>query len=139
MSESDHESHEVPGHEVSSADVIETLADRLSKNQVFGTPVQQGKTTLVPVAHARAGGGLGGRPRGRGEQINGGVGFVARPVGAWAIGENGSVVWHPAVNVNRIVWGGQLALAATIVAVTALVTRRRCGTPQGGRRLCRSR
>lgn len=119
---------------VPAAEVIGTLSDRLGQNQVFGTPVQQGRTTLVPVAHVRAGGGLGGWPRSRAEQANGGVGFVARPVGAWAVGEDCSVTWHPAVSVNRIVWGGQLAFAAIAIAVTALVTRRRDTRRRHGRR-----
>lgn len=104
-----------------TADVITALADRLSNHQVFGTPVQHGTTTLVPVAYVRAGGGFGGRAQRR---PNGG-GFVVRPAGAWAIGEDGCVSWHPAVDVNRIVLGGQLALATVLIVATAAALHRR--------------
>ncbi len=107
-----------------TANVVETLAGRLGQHQFFGTPVQQGTTTLVPVAYVRAGGGLGGRGKRGPDRPNGGVGFVARPIGAWSISDDGSVGWHPAVNINRIVWGGQLAAAT--VAVTVLLARRHC-------------
>ncbi len=105
-----------------TADIITALGDRLSNHQWFGAPVQQGATTLVPVAYMRAGGGFGGR-RARPGQGNGG-GFVVRPAGAWAIGEDGCVSWHAAVDVNRIVLGGQLALAAVLMVATAATLRR---------------
>ncbi len=117
--------------EGSSADVAPALADGSSGNRVFGAPVLRGKTILVPTAHVRA----GGHPRlwcgDEGARADG-AGFVARPVGAWSIGEGGCVSWHPAVNVNRIVWGGQLALAAVVTAVAFVLARRRGIRPRGG-------
>ncbi|WP_243791618.1 hypothetical protein [Saccharopolyspora gloriosae] len=102
-------------------DTLSALATRLRDNQVFGPVVQQGETTLVPVAQVRTGGGLGGRgKRGSG----GGVGVVARPVGAWAVTSEGAV-WHPAVNVNRIVLGGQAAAAVVLVAAAIAFRRKR--------------
>lgn len=101
-----------------NADIVAALGDRLSNHQWFGAPVQQGTTTLVPVAYMHAGGGSGGR-KARGS------GFVVRPAGAWAIGEDGCVSWHAAVDVNRIVLGGQLALAAVLIVATAAALRRR--------------
>lgn len=60
------------------------------------TPIVQGETTLVPVE----------RPDGR-------------PLGAYSLTADGRVQWHPAVDVNRIVAGGQLAVVA-VVAVSLL-------------------
>jgi len=40
--------------------------------------------------------------------------MVARPSGAWIV-ENGEVTWKPAIDVNRIVLGGQ------IIAMTAII------------------
>lgn len=111
-----------------TTDIVTALGDRLSNHQWFGAPVQQGATTLVPVAYMRAGGGFGGRGA-RPGQRNGGGGFVVRPAGAWAIGEDGCVSWHAAVDVNRIVLGGQLALAAVLIAATAAALRRRTALP----------
>jgi hypothetical protein len=45
---------------VEDRDVLLQLAARLRENQVFGPPVQRDGVTVVPVAHVRAGGGLGG-------------------------------------------------------------------------------
>jgi hypothetical protein len=50
---------------------------------------------------------------------------TARAAGAFAIGRDGKVAWHPAVDVNRIVWGGQLALVAIAVAVATATGKRR--------------
>lgn len=96
----------------------ERLSELLDQYQVFGSPVRQGNTTLVPVASVRAGAGrhASGRRKGRG--------IVARPVGAFSI-TDGGVSWQPAVNVNRIVWGGQLALATVLVSFAITCRRRR--------------
>ncbi|WP_433870250.1 hypothetical protein [Saccharopolyspora sp. CA-218241] len=96
------------------------LADRLGRNQVFGEPVRQGDTTLVPVASVRLGRGREGE---RGGEEGGGTGVHVRPVGAFEVCAKG-VAWHPAVSVNRIVWGGQVALAVVLVAF-AIAFRRR--------------
>lgn len=71
----------------SSPDPVASLADRLGRDQIFGPPVQQGGTTLVPVAKVHVGGGIGSRHRDQGCDS----GFVARPAGAWAIHEDGKV------------------------------------------------
>ncbi|MGP4015380.1 hypothetical protein [Saccharopolyspora sp. 5N708] len=109
------------GEQSDRADILETLAERLGKHQVFGEPVQQGDTTLVPVASIRVGGGRRGRPGDDGR----GLGVVSRPVGAFSISADGEVGWHPAVNVNRIVWGGQLALATALIAFAIAFRRKR--------------
>lgn len=109
------------GEQAVRGDILEALADRLGKHQVFGEPVQQGDTTLLPVASVRSG---GGRQRHR-DDDGLGIGVEARPVGAFSISAGGKVVWHPAVSVNKIVWGGQLALAASLVAFAIAFRRKR--------------
>jgi hypothetical protein len=105
------------------SDVVAAVADRLGRDQVFGPAVQNGDTTLLPVARVRAGGGVGAARPGASST---GAGAVARPLGAFSIGPNGKVAWHPAVDVNRIVLGGQLAFAAVlVVALRRLRGRRR--------------
>jgi len=99
---------------------IAALTERLPDDQVFGPVVEQSGTTLLPVAEIRAGGGLGGN---RSPQGAGG-GVVARPVGAWSIGADG-VRWHPAVSVNRIVLGGQVAAAAALITAFLAFRRKR--------------
>lgn len=100
-------------------DVPAGLVGRLGRDQVFGTPVVQGNTTLVPVARVRAGAGRRGAE-------GGGAGIVARPLGAFSVSSDGRVRWHPAVDVNRIIMGGQI-VAIVAITVTAIVRRRQQG------------
>lgn len=101
-----------------ATDPAATLAARLGRDQVFGPPAHSGGTTLVPVARVRGGGGAAGHS----VDLRTGVGLEARPVGAFAIGPDGKVAWHPVVDVNRIIVGGQLVVAAALIAA---VLRRR--------------
>jgi hypothetical protein len=83
------------------------------------------------VATVRGGGGGGGgsgttpagsgkgasAEAGQGSGTGGGLGLAADPVGVFVI-KGDSVAWRPAVDVGRVVMGGQ------IVAVVALLTLR---------------
>jgi uncharacterized spore protein YtfJ len=79
---------------------------------------------VIPVAAVRGGGGGGGgggtSPQDQSSGQGQGVGFGVRadPVGVFVV-KDGDVEWRPAVNVMRIVIGGQ------IVAVVALLVLRR--------------
>ena len=59
-----------------TGDVLLRLAARLRENQVYGPPVQRDGVTVVPAAHVRAGGGLGGAAHRGPHETNGGFGFV---------------------------------------------------------------
>ncbi|TDC91177.1 hypothetical protein E1161_17270 [Saccharopolyspora aridisoli] len=102
-------------------DALDALKDQLGDHQIFGEPVSQGDTTLVPVGEVQLGGGWGGRS----DETGGGGGVRARAIGAFSLVADGTVAWHPAVNVNRIVRGGQLALATAVVACAIAFRRRR--------------
>jgi uncharacterized spore protein YtfJ len=84
--------------------LVEQARDALSVERVFGTPYEKNGIAVVPVANVRAGGGGGGGPTG-----GGGGGIEARPAGAFVI-QNGTVRWQPAVDVNRVLAFGVLAL-----------------------------
>jgi hypothetical protein len=71
------------------------------------------RVTILPVAMVAGGGGGGNRA----EQAGAGFGVRARPAGVFVV-RNGDAAWRPALDVNRVVLGGQL------VAVIALLTRR---------------
>jgi hypothetical protein len=106
-------------------DALLQLADRLRENQVFGPVVERNGVSVVPVAHVRGGGGLGG-PGGRARhESNGGFGFTARPAGAWVIDRDGKVTWNPAVDVTRIAIVGQLVTAAALLFVGLVLRHRR--------------
>src|SRR5437899_13111653 len=83
---------------------ITQARDALTVDRVFGQPYERNGVTLFPVATVRGGGGGGGGPTG-----GGGGGVEARPAGAFVITGN-SVRWQPAVDVNRVLAFGVVAL-----------------------------
>ncbi|GIH99849.1 spore germination protein GerW family protein [Planobispora takensis] len=114
-------------------DVIDQAKDNATVNRVFGEPITREGVTVVPVAKI-AGGGGGGRGKQEGgerpgEGSGGGYGLSATPAGVFVI-KDGEVRWQPAVDVNRIVLGGQIlgvVLLLTVRAIVRMTTRRRRG------------
>ncbi len=78
-------------------EILGGARDAITVRRVYGEPIEQEGTTVVPAAAVRGGGGGGGDSEGNG---GGGFGVAARPVGAYVI-RDGEVVWRPAVDVNR--------------------------------------
>jgi uncharacterized spore protein YtfJ len=108
-------------------DVIQGFRDLVTVKRVYGDPYEKNGLTVIPAVSVRGGGGGGeGRgegsdPHGSGSGSGGGFGMVARPSGAWVI-RGDDVTWRPAVDVNRIVLGGQLVgLVAILVAGRVLL------------------
>ena len=88
--------------------------ETMTVRRLFGEPIQVDGATIIPVAALRGGGGGGAN----GDNQSGvGFGVLARPAGVYVV-RNGDVAWRPAVDINRIVLGGQ------IVAITALLMLR---------------
>jgi uncharacterized spore protein YtfJ len=100
-------------------EVIGQARDALTVKRVFGEPYEKDGVTIIPAARVLggAGGGSGEDPQSQGKGSGSGFGMIARPVGAFIIRE-GELSWRPAVDVTRIVLGGQ------VVAVVALLTLR---------------
>ncbi len=90
-----------------------TTADSLTVTRVFGAPISQDGTLVIPVAMVAGGWGGGERPSGAdtGPETGSGSGGLARPLGVYVL-RDGKVRWVPAVN-------------ATLVAITALIVVRR--------------
>jgi uncharacterized spore protein YtfJ len=113
---------------------IEGVKDVMSVRRVFGEAYQLDDTTIIPVAVIRGGAGGGGGEgetpnngsRGSGTGSGGGMGFGvnARPVGVYVV-RNGEVTWQPAIDVMRIVLGGQLLGLVMILTIRSLLRRRR--------------
>ena len=96
---------------------LDLLPEVMTVKRVFGDAYEVNGVTVVPVAASRGGGGGGGGEDPQRHGLGGGAGFGvnARPVGVFVI-EGQTVSWQPAVDVTRIVLGGQLvALAALLV------------------------
>jgi uncharacterized spore protein YtfJ len=111
---------------------IEGVKDVMTVRRVFGEAYQADGVTIIPVAVVRGGGGGGG---GEGDSgVNGkngtgsgggmGFGVDARPVGVYVV-KDGEVSWQPAIDVMRIVVGGQVLGLVAILAVRSLLRRRR--------------
>jgi uncharacterized spore protein YtfJ len=107
------------------------VQDVLNVRRVYGEPYQADGVTIIPVAVIRGGGG-GGGGEGTGDQ-NGasgsgtgagmGFGVNARPVGVYVV-KDGEVTWQPAVDVMRVILGGQLLGLVAILTLRSLLRRR---------------
>ncbi len=99
-------------------ELLQGVRDVVTVKRVYGEPYEKNGLTVIPAAVVRGGvgGGVGQGGDGEGSGTGGGFGLAAHPSGAWII-EDGEVTWKPAVDVNRIVLGGQIvALTAILVA-----------------------
>lgn len=88
----------------------------LAARRVFGEPIERDGVILVPAARIGGGGGGGigaaaGRERPEGSGL--GFGLSARPAGAFVL-DRGRLRWKPAIDVNRIILGGQLIVLAAL-------------------------
>jgi uncharacterized spore protein YtfJ len=108
-------------------DVIAQVRDALTVKRVFGEPYERDGVTIIPAARVRGGAGTGGgegtQDGGTGSGSGSGFGLSARPVGAYVV-RDGELHWRPAVDVNRIVLGGQLVMVVALLTVRAIVRAR---------------
>jgi uncharacterized spore protein YtfJ len=116
--------------------VLETIRDVIdgtAAGRVFGTPITQDGLTILPVAKVSGGGGGGGgtSPAEDGRDASGsggGVGTSAKPLGVFVI-KDGNVGWRPAVDVNKVIVGGQIIALAALVMIRAMVKARTRAIP----------
>lgn len=120
------------------ADVVAGLreiVDHADARKVFGAPITQDGTIVLPVAKISGGGG-GGSGTGPADEsgsaggAGGGFGITAKALGVYVL-RDGNVKWVPAVDVNRIVLGGQLVAVAGMLLARALLRAR--SAPRGRR------
>jgi uncharacterized spore protein YtfJ len=104
------------------AAVLQTVREVVGEataGKVFGAPITRDGLTVLPVAKISGGGGGGGNQEEKSHEggVGGGFGLSAKALGVFVVRE-GSVRWRPAIDVNKVIMGGQ------IVAVVALLTLR---------------
>jgi uncharacterized spore protein YtfJ len=122
------------------SELLDKTRGDISARRVFGEAVQQGDAIVIPAAKVSggAGGGEGKGPAEQGSGTGSGFGLSAKPAGAFII-RQGQVRWQPAVDVNRIIMGGQIvAIVGLLVLGTVLRARRRASiipVAKGGLRL----
>ncbi len=102
----------------------EVLERLTGAQRVFGEPYEKDDVTVIPAMSVRAGGGFGTGTGKDGEGEGGGGGLTARPVGAYVI-RDGEVRWEPAMDVNRIVVGGQILTGILLLTIYTFIRRRR--------------
>jgi uncharacterized spore protein YtfJ len=106
-------------------EVIAQARDALTVKRVFGDPYEKDGVTVIPAARLQggAGGGGGEGPEGQGKGSGTGFGLSARPVGAYLI-RGDEVTWRPAIDLNRIVLGGQIVAIVALLTIRAIVKSR---------------
>jgi len=105
--------------------VMSQARDAITVKRVFGEPYEAEGVTVIPAAKivGGAGGGEGERPKEQEKGAGSGFGVVARPVGAYLI-RGDQVSWRPAVDVNRIILGGQVVMAIALLTIRTIVKAR---------------
>ena len=106
-------------------EVLAQARDSMTVKRVFGEPYEKDGVTVIPAARVQGGAGAGGGedPQGQGKGSGSGFGVTARPVGAYVLRE-GELSWRPAVDVNRIILGGQIVAVVALLTVRAIVKAR---------------
>lgn len=106
-------------------EVIAQARDALTVKRVFGEPYEKDGVTVIPAARVQggAGGGGGEDPEGQGRGSGSGFGLSARPVGAFMI-RGGEVTWRPALDLNRVILGGQVVAVVLLLTIRSIVKRR---------------
>ena len=106
-------------------EVLAQARDSMTVKRVFGEPYEKDGVTVIPAARVQggAGGGSGEDPQGQGKGSGSGFGVTARPVGAYVLRE-GELSWRPAVDVNRIILGGQAVVIVAMLTIRAIIKAR---------------
>ncbi len=100
-------------------ETINQTIEGMKPSHVFGEPIERDGAVFLPVAKVRGGGGGGGDTAG-----NGGAGFgvTAKPAGMFVI-RDGDAVWRPALDINRIVLGGQIVAIVALLVLRSILRR----------------
>jgi uncharacterized spore protein YtfJ len=116
-------------HDTKLLEALRDMVDGATASRVFGEPITQDGSIVLPVAKVAggAGGGTGSGAREdaqEGSGTGGGVGISATALGVFVI-RDGKASWQPAFDLNRVILGGQVVAAAALLVVAALIRSRR--------------
>ncbi|MGZ4617939.1 MAG: spore germination protein GerW family protein [Frankiaceae bacterium] len=104
-------------------ELLNKARDAMTVQKVFGEPYDRDGVTVVPVAKISGGGGGGSGAQGEGSGSGAGFGLSATPAGMYVLKDD-KVSWQPAVDVNRVVLGGQLVALVALLVLRSLVRAR---------------
>ena len=102
-------------------EMIRGTQDSMSVKRIYGEPIERDGLTIIPAAKVTGGGGGGGDAE---NNAGGGFGVRARPVGVYVI-KDGDVRWEPALDLNRIILGGQIVAIFFLLVLRAALKRRK--------------
>lgn len=115
--------------------VIEEAREVLTGRRVYSDPYERDGVTVILAARVQGGGGGGGgqdstqqpsNGRGPSQGYGGGFGVSAGPVGAFVI-RGDDVRWVPAMDINKVIAGGQLVAVVFLLTLRRVFSRRRRG------------
>ena len=109
-------------------EIMETARDALTVQRVFGEPYERNGVVVIPTATVAGGGGGSGEgetPEGKplGQGTGGGFGAMAKPAGVYVISGD-TVRWQPAVDLNRVILGGQIVAVVVLLVLRSVLRRR---------------
>jgi uncharacterized spore protein YtfJ len=101
-------------------DTVQRTIDGMQPKQVYAEPIERDGVIFLPAAKVRGGGGGGGDTEG-----NGGAGFglTAKPAGMYVI-RNGDADWKPALDLNRVILGGQIVAIVALLVLRSILKKR---------------
>ena len=113
------------GKDAPILDALRDVVDNATVGRVFGSPIHHDNLVVLPVAKigGGGGGGSGSGPAPYGKEnggTGGGFGISAKPLGVFVL-KNGKVTWRPAIDVNRVVLGGQVVAITGLLVLRALI------------------
>jgi uncharacterized spore protein YtfJ len=111
--------------DMNASDILTKVRDTMTVRTAIGEPVVQDGVVILPAAKIRggAGGGIGPEDAENGG-AGGGFGMTSTPVGAFVI-KDGNVSWRPAIDVNKVILGGQLVAIVALLTIRSIVKSRR--------------
>jgi uncharacterized spore protein YtfJ len=109
-------------------DLLEQIGkaeEAFTVRRVFGEPFEKDGVTVIPAARVQGavGGGGGEAPDGKGGGTGTGFAMNTKPFGVFVM-KDGEVSWRPAVDVNRMILGGQIVAIVALLVVRTLMKAR---------------
>ena len=101
-------------------EILDRARESMNVKRVFGEPIHEGDVTIVPVAKISGGAGAGSGPNNDG---GGGFGVHATGIGVYEI-RNGTATYKPAIDVNRVIMGGQAIAVIAIFVIGGIIRAR---------------
>jgi uncharacterized spore protein YtfJ len=97
--------------------------DSMTVKRVFGEPIDKNGITIIPAANVRGGAGVGSGSSIGDSPSGGRFGLRATPAGVYVI-KGETVTWQPALNLNRVILGGQIVAIALLLTIRSLMRAR---------------